>query len=121
MAGAQLSFAQRKRLADRIRAFAQERGIAGDRGLAAAAGLGEGWRLGSIEKGATGPSLGLLLALCRALGVYSLDQLLGFSATTFFDGVDAVESALAGMTDILYREIDDPSPVMVTSRGRPCD
>lgn len=58
-----------------------------------------------LVKGPQGPTLRTLLALGEGLRVYSIDQLLGFSQTTFFSRLDAVEGALGGMTDVLYRQV----------------
>lgn len=103
----QLSPVQARHLARRIRAFGLERGLASDRAIAGEARLAPK-AIRAIETGPSGPTLSTLLALCRGLRVYSVDQLLGFSATNYFERLEHIETALGGMITILYREIDEP-------------
>ncbi len=102
-----LSSAQTCHLAVRIRAFGRQRGLVSDRAIAEEAALALKV-VSTIESGLAGPTLSTLLALCRGLRVYSVDQLLGFSAACYFDELEQIEAGLAGMTEVLYRQIDEP-------------
>lgn len=104
---AHLSPIQTRHLASRIRKFGLQRGLVSDRAIAEQADLAPK-AVSTIEGGPSGPTLSTLLALCRGLRVYSVDQLLGFSAAQYFGRVEEVEAALGGMAATLYRQIDEP-------------
>lgn len=108
VATVQLSKTQREHLAARIRRLGEERGLTSDRAIADRAFLAPKALL-AIANGQKGPTLSTLLALCRALRVYSIDQLLGFSATVYFTDLDEIEGALGGMTPVLHRQLGEPN------------
>ena len=89
-----LSEAQALRLVERIRHFGRQAGLTSDRLIAEKAGIANG-AMGAMRKPGAGPTLGRLLAICDATGVYSLDELLGFSSTSFFICLDEVEDLLS--------------------------
>jgi DNA-binding phage protein len=81
--GDALSEAQRDRLVERVRELARQAGLASDRAIAAKADLAPK-AMGDLAKSKGGPTLATLLALCRAVGAYALDELLGPSAAWSF-------------------------------------
>ena len=88
----QLSTLQRDRLRHRLRAFGLARGLTSDRAIAAAAELSP--KAMSQATGPNGPTLSTLLALCRALDVYSIDELLGISGSAVFGRLDELDALL---------------------------
>jgi DNA-binding phage protein len=81
--GEGLSDAQRERLVERVRQLAREAGLLSDRAIAAKAELAPK-AMDELARTKGGPTLATLLALCRAVGAYSLDELLGPSAAWSF-------------------------------------
>ena len=95
---------QRQALSARVRELARQRGMSVAE-LQRTAGLGDK-AVRDIETGAHGPTLSTLLALCAALRLYSVDQLLGPSATRLFSRQDAIHAAVSGRA--LLRAVDEP-------------
>jgi hypothetical protein len=83
VAKAKLTDTQRQHLLDRIQKMGGEQGLTTPQAISRAAGLGEDL-VGDLKTTLTGPSLAALLAICTAVGAYSIDELLGDSATTTF-------------------------------------
>jgi hypothetical protein len=75
---ARLTDAARTALADRIQELSQ--GQFSQRGLAAATGLGIG-TINDLWAGRSDPSLSTLLALTSALGLHSIEELMGAPGT----------------------------------------
>ena len=74
---------QRQLLLSRIREMGLERGLKTDRAISMRAALGPK-AVADLEEAVTGPGLATLLAICEAVGAYSIDELLGPSASTSF-------------------------------------
>lgn len=104
---ARLSPLQTTHLVERIRELGQQRGLTRDSELTAACGL-PGTSIRDMARGVQGPTLGTLLAICHGLKLYSIDQLLGFSATSFFASTDRVETALGTLAPALYSNVLEP-------------
>lgn len=84
-----LSARQNARLRQRLALLCGQQGLTG-RALAAKAGLSIG-TVRSVGRTSSGPTLGTLLALAKALGVSSLDQLLGPSGMHLLRNLDQLE------------------------------
>jgi hypothetical protein len=87
-----LTARQNARLRERVKALAEREGLSA-RGLADKAGLSIG-AVRMVGGTATGPTLGTLLALTKALRLQSIDELLGPSATTLLAKQDQLEAAV---------------------------
>lgn len=87
-----LSARQNARLRERLTALCEREGLS-VRALATKAGVSIG-AVRSIGKTETGPTLGTLLALTRALRLQSIDQLLGPSPTALLTTHDQLEIEL---------------------------
>ena len=87
-----LSARQNAHLRERVRALAKREGLT-VRGLADKAGLSVG-AVRTVGGTEAGPTLGTLLALTKALGLQSVDELLGPSATTLLANQDQLEAAV---------------------------
>lgn len=85
-----LSARQNARLKARIKALRQVAGLS-TRELAKRAGVGVS-TVRSVGMTNAGPTLGTLMALARALGLASIDELLGPSALALMDSADEFES-----------------------------
>lgn len=103
-----LTARQNARLQERLAALCEREGLS-KRALATKAGISVGAVL-SIGKTKTGPRLGTLLALTRALRLQSIDQLLGPSPTALLTANDRLEAqvgegaiAIFMRTDATYR------------------
>lgn len=79
-------------LSERIRSLSRARGYASDADVTDKAGLSSS-AISDIKRGHV-PTLGTLLALCQALDLYSLDELVGFSATTYFQSRPRIDRLL---------------------------
>lgn len=88
----------------RVRELGADRGLKNDAAIEAAAGVSAKTVRG-LGSGVQGPTLSTLLALGAALGVDSLDQLLGFSQSAYFARLDSIEGALGSMTEVLHRQV----------------
>ena len=84
-----LSARQNARLRERLAALCEREGLS-ERALATKAEISIG-AVRSIGKTETGPTLGTLLALTRALRLQSIDQLLGPSPTALLTAHDQLE------------------------------
>lgn len=102
-----LSTEQKRHLTARIRELGRQRGLDNDPAIETRAHLAQK-AISFIETGSKGPTLSTLLALCEGLGLYSIDQLLGFSAARYFARRDDVEGALGDMTGVLYQQVAEP-------------
>lgn len=87
-----LTARQNARLRERVKALAERAGLS-ERGLADKAGLSVG-AVRTVGRSVAGPTLGTLLALTKALGLQSVDELLGPSATTLLANQDQLEAAI---------------------------
>lgn len=87
-----LTARQNARLRERVRALAKREGLS-ERGLADKAGLSVG-AVRTVGGTDAGPTLGTLLALAKALGLRSIDDLLGPSAMTLLANQDQLEAAV---------------------------
>ena len=106
-ASARLSARQNARLRERLLALCEREGLS-ERALAAKAGLSVG-AVRSIGRTETGPTLGTLLALSRALELQSIDQLLDPSSTALLSAHDELESQVGeGTIRILMRTDQRP-------------
>ena len=85
-----LSARQNARLRERLQALCERDGLS-KRALATKADISIG-AVRNIGKTKTGPRLGTLLALTHALGLQSIDQLLGPSPTALLTANDQLEA-----------------------------
>jgi transcriptional regulator with XRE-family HTH domain len=111
-----LTARQNARLRERVRALAQREGLS-ERALAARAGLSIG-AVRSVGGTEAGPTLGTLLALARALGLHSVDQLLGPSALALMARQDQLETAVGEPAMNVVMSVDYVQPsVRLRQRG----
>ena len=87
-----LTARQNAQLRERLAALCEREGLS-KRALASKAGISVGAVL-SIGTTKAGPKLGTMLALVRALGLQSIDQLLGPSPTAMLTASDRIEVEL---------------------------
>jgi hypothetical protein len=80
---AQLTSKQLDILVARVDTYRTRAGFESPRALSIEADLNTGF-VSELRDHGGGPTLASLLQLCRALRVYSIDDLLGFSATAIF-------------------------------------
>ena len=99
-----LTARQNARLQERVRALAEREGLT-VRGLADKAGLSIG-AVRTVGRTDAGPTLGTLLALARALGLRSIDELLGPSGTNLLANQDELE-----------RVVGEPAMTVVMRKG----
>jgi transcriptional regulator with XRE-family HTH domain len=100
-----LTARQNARLRERMLALAKREGLS-ERGLADKAGLSIG-AVRTVGGTEAGPTLGTLLALAKALGLQSIDELLGPSATAVWANQDRLEATVGepAMTAVMKTEI----------------
>jgi len=91
-----LTARQNARLRERVKALTKREGLS-ERALADKAGLSVG-AVRTVGGSVAGPTLGTLLALTKALGLQSVDELLGPSATTLLANQDELEGAVGEPT-----------------------
>ena len=100
-----LTARQNARLQERLAALCEREGLS-KRALAAKADISFG-AVQNIGKTKTGPRLGTLLALTRALQLQSIDQLLGPSPTALLTASDQLEAQVGeGAMRVLMRTDD---------------
>lgn len=100
-----LTARQNARLRERVKALTKREGLS-ERALADKAGLSVG-AVRTVGGSVAGPTLGTLLALTKALGLQSVDELLGPSATTLLANQDQLEAAVGepAMTVVMNSRI----------------
>lgn len=105
-----LTARQNARLQERLTALCEREGLS-KRALATKAHISIG-AVRSIGKTKTGPTLGTLIALTRALQLQSIDQLLGPSPTALLTADDQLEAQVGeGAMRVLMRTDTTDQPV----------